>query len=562
MTEKKPKILTRDELWSRTVGDERPSTCSDIAGQLISRTAGSIESVEAPLIQPQVSVQSHRDEVLCPSETRLTAKVAEPVVESPRLVPATPQRLPGYLKLIVGHDGRPYLHTCGPSNPRAMPLGSLAANATIRSALAAVGKNLSRTEWAELNQEFMAWAELYGERLPVWYRVAPLPDGQGVEIDLGDAKDTRVRITPGKVTSPVQGSQVVFYRSQRTRPMATPASVGALDRLKKYVNLHPIEYVLFVAWLAYTLAHPKVTSTKFLILVLQGGQGSGKTSLCNNVILKLLDPSVIGVQRMPANEKDLAIAVQSSHVVAFDNVRGFKSAISDLFCIVSTGGQVTSRQLYTDAEQSVLQLHGALVLNGIHSFVQQSDLAQRCLTLQLQPITGEKRRSDTDLLQEFEEDLPAIQRGLFDLIANIFQHLPTAKVVASERMIDFVKWLAAMEAAQGVPNGVYQSEYSSLLQQGQLDSLLDNPLAAEVLAFAEGLRDGVWRGTPTELFEQLSESSPSSTTRSREWPANPITLSKRLVGLQASLLTQGVRIEFARGRQRTITITKVGGRDE
>jgi hypothetical protein len=562
MTEKKPKILTRDELWSQTFGEERPSTRSDIAEQLTSSTAGSVESVEAPLFQPQVPVQSNGDEVLRPPETRLTAIVCEPVLESQRLVPATPQRLPGNLKLIVGQDGHVYLHDRGSSNPRAMRLGSLAANATIRSALAAVGRNVNRTEWAELNQEFMAWAELYGERIPVWYRVAPLPDGHGIEIDLGDAKDTRVRITPGNVTLPVQGSQVVFYRSQRTRPMATPATVGNLDRLKKYVNLHPIEYVLFVAWLAYTLAHPKVASTKFLILVLQGGQGSGKTSLCNNVILKLLDPSVIGVQRMPANEKDFAIAVQNSHVVAFDNVRGFKSSISDLFCIVSTGGQVTSRQLYTDAEQSVLQLHGALVLNGIHSFVQQSDLAQRCLTLQLQPITGEKRRSDADLLQELEEDLPAIQRGLFDLIANIFQHLPTAKVVASERMIDFVKWLAAMEAAQGAPSGVFQSEYSNLLQQGQMDSLLDNPLAAEVLTFAEGLKNGVWRGTPTELFEHLNESFPYSTTRSREWPANPITLSKRLVGLQASLLTQGVRIELARGRQRTITITKVGGSDE
>ena len=160
------------------------------------------------------------------------------------------------------------------------------------------------------------------------------------------------------------------------------------------MNLHPKDYLLFVAWLSYTLAHPKVSTSKYLILILQGEQGSGKTSLCNNVILRLIDPSAIGVQRMQADEKDLAIAVQHAHVVAFDNVCGFKSSISDLFCIVSTGGQVTSRRLYTDAEQIVIHLHGALVLNGIHSFVTQSDLAQRCLTLQLLPIPDEKRQSD------------------------------------------------------------------------------------------------------------------------------------------------------------------------
>jgi hypothetical protein len=218
--------------------------------------------------------------------------------------------------------------------------------------------------------------------------------------------------------------------------------------------------------------------------------------------------------------------------------------------------------LYTDAEQSVLHLHGALVLNGIHSFVAQSDLAQRCLTLQLQPIPDEERKSDADMMRMLEEDLPAIQRGLFDLIAAVFVHLPTVKVEKTERMIDFVSWLAAMEAAHGVPPGVYQREYSEVLQQGQLDSLLDNLLASSVLSFADAQVDGSWSGTPADLLSLLSEALPFSATRSREWPSNPIALAKRLVGLQASLLTQGVRIESSRGKHRIITITKQGGRDE
>jgi hypothetical protein len=419
-----------------------------------------------------------------------------------------------------------------------------------------------RGELAELNDAIKAWVEQYGEQRNVWYRVAPIHPGPGIELDLINAQETRIRITAGKVMPVTQGSDIIFYRTPNARAIVLPAAVGNIDSLKSYVNLHPKDHPLFVAWLTYTLAHPKVSTSKYLILVLQGGQGSGKTSLCNNVILRLIDPSVIGVQRMPSDEKDLAIAVQHAHVVAFDNVRGFKSSISDLFCIVSTGGQVTSRRLYTDAEQIVIHLHGALVLNGIHSFVTQSDLAQRCLTLQLLPIPDEKRQSDPDMLRNLEADLPAIQRGLFDLIAAIFEHLPTVKVEKTERMIDFVRWLAAMEVAHGVPPGVYQREYSEVLQQGQLDSLLDNVLASAILSFIDERQGGQWSGTPGALLDLLSASQAIQVLRSREWPSNPIALSKRLVGLQASFVTQGVRIESSRGRHRTITITKLEGRDD
>lgn len=485
-----------------------------------------------------------------------------PVFDLVTDAPPIPGNLPASFEAFQGQDGHAYIRETEASVSLAHRVGSRSSNATLTGLAASRRASLKRGELAEANDAIQAWVEQYGLQRNVWSRVAPIHPWPGVEIDLQDARETRIRITAGKVMVITQGSDVIFYRTPNARAMVLPAKTGNLDRLKKYVNLHPKDYLLFVAWLSYTLAHPKVSTTKYLILVLQGGQGSGKTSLCNNVILRLIDPSAIGVQRMPVNEKDLAIAVQNAHVVAFDNVRGFKSSFSDLFCTVATGGQLVSRQLYTDAEQSVIQLHGALVLNGIHSFVTQSDLAQRCLTLQLRPIPDDKRQSDADMLWSLEEDLPAIQRGLFDLIAAVFEHLPSAKVEKSERMIDFVRWLAAMEVTHGVPPGVYQREYSEVLQQGQLDSLLDNVLASAILSFIEGQQGGQWSGTPGALFDLLSASQAIQVLRSREWPSNPIALSKRLFGLQASFLTQGVRIESSRGRHRTITITKLEGRDD
>ena len=137
------------------------------------------------------------------------------------------------------------------------------------------------------------------------------------------------------------------------------------------------------------------------------------------------------------------------------------------------------------------------------------------------------------MLREFELELPAIQRGLFDLISNIMLHLPTAEVTNPERMIDFVRWLAAYEKVDGVPPGIYQASYSAALCQGQRDSLLDNPLAAAILEFAEERMGTSWSGTPTELLTKLNATRSQSAQRSREWPQCPIGLSKRLGPLHA-----------------------------
>ena len=316
--------------------------------------------------------------------------------------------------------------------------------------------------------------------------------------------------------------------------------------------------MLLIAWITYTISLPKVSTSNYVILVLQGDQGSGKTSLCNNVLRNILDPNLIGVQVIPSNNKDLAIAAKNAHVLYYDNVRTITQSISDLLCITATGGALSSRELYSDSGQQVLQLHVATVLTSIHSFVDQPDLAQRCLPIDLLTIKGNARKSETTIVNELQKDLPAIMRGVFDLIARILKQLPNAEVTNPERMYDFSRWLAAYEKADGVPSGTYQLQYSDAINQGQLDSLMDNPLAAAVLVLAKSLRDhtpNTWSGTPTELHSALRNIVKVETTRSKDWPRNPISLSKRLKPLKASLLTQGVEVEFSRGVDRQITIT-------
>jgi len=470
-----------------------------------------------------------------------------------------PDNLAETLKIILGQNGKAYAIIQGAGNAYALAVGSKALNNRIRQLAMNEGIRLRKNDLSDLNHSLQAEAEMAGVRRDVWHRVAQTDEG--IVIDLGDDQHTHVRITPGQVEVVSAGSGVLFSRSQVSKAMAMPVQTGNLRLLDRYLNLSPIQRILFTAWVSYTLAHPKIPASKFVILVLQGNYGTGKSLLCRR-IQQLIDPSIVAVQIMPSNPKDLSIAAQNAHVLCYDNLRAISPSMADNLCTAATGGAISSRQLYSDADMNVIQLHVALVLNGIHSFIDQPDLAQRCLPLELLPINENQRKSEVQLEREFQQDLPAIMGGLFRLIADILTHLPAAKVTNPERMLDFVCWLAAMEMVDGAPAGTYQAEYSKALNQGQRDSLQENLLASEVLDFARQVAGSDWSGTPAELLNKLTMQASAQTQRSREWPQNAIALTKRLKPLQAGLMTQGVFLEFTRGKERMITVKIEGVVDD
>lgn len=460
-------------------------------------------------------------------------------------------------RLVLSQRGVAYGVVPAAGNYLALPVGGKQLTNIIRTLAHEEGSTLRGMDIKEINESLVAYAELAGTTEAVWYRVAPIEGG--IEIDMGDDQNTRAIIKDGTVRMVTHGSKTLFYRTPVSSAFVLPAGTGDLDLLKKYLNLHPVDQLLLVAWMSYTLAHPKVSTSKFPILVINGDQGTGKTSLCNHVIYPLIDPNVIGVQVFPASAKDLAIASQNAHVLCFDNMRSFKVAMADILCIAATGGAITNRALYTDADQHVHHLHVALVLNGIHHFITQPDLAQRCVPIRTLPLSADKRTSETTMLKTLQIDLPVIFRGLLDLIAQILQHVHDVELENPERMVDFTRWLAAMEKVHGAPAGIYQEAYRNALCEAQLESLMENILAASLIEFCDRIRGDTWSGTPAKLLDELNDLVSRGTTYSSEWPQNPIALSKRVNGLKASLLAQGIDIQFGRGKERTVTVRKARG---
>ncbi|WP_194944757.1 hypothetical protein [Limnohabitans sp. 2KL-3] len=440
--------------------------------------------------------------------------------------------------------------------PNLTAIGSAEFNSKVRALYRQKNRILKQREFNEIVEELNSVADEDGREVDLYVRVAPA-QGKGINIDLCDESGRCVHIdeTGPSICEPM--SDVLFLRPAPSRPLPTPDFKGSYVSLAQFVNLPSTDFHLLCGLISYTIAHPKVESTNYVFTVLKGTQGSGKTQ-ASKTIQKLIDPSTTGAQTLPSSDRELAILSQNCHLMVFDNMRDLSSKMSDALCIAATGGAVSGRQLYTDDGQKNVYLHGAILLNGIHPFMGQSDFADRCCVFELQQFRPGQRKDPAEMQAEFDRLYPEILGGFYQLIADIFRVLPTSAPTNPGRMIGFCKWLAAMEQVINLEPGELQNAYRSGQQDMQLESLLDNPLAAAILHFAERMQEDSLTLSPSDLYNSLSLVAQYSNNRSVAWPSSAASMSKRLHGLQAPLLSQGILIEWTRGKDRAITLRKVG----
>ena len=67
--------------------------------------------------------------------------------------------------------------------------------------------------------------------------------------------------------------------------------------------------------------------------------------------------------------------------------------MSDALCRLATGGGLGTRQLYSDADESLFDVQRPVILNGITSLAERGDLQDRCIPITLPVIDEDARRT-------------------------------------------------------------------------------------------------------------------------------------------------------------------------
>src|SRR4030095_12017990 len=116
------------------------------------------------------------------------------------------------------------------------------------------------------------------------------------------------------------------------------------------------------------MAAGRVAIGPYPLLAISGEQVSTKTVL-SKLLRALVDPHVAPVRALPREERELMIAANNGHLLAFDNLSGLPAWLSDALSRLASGGSFAVRQLYTDDEEVLFKAARPTLLNGIEDII-------------------------------------------------------------------------------------------------------------------------------------------------------------------------------------------------
>jgi hypothetical protein len=212
----------------------------------------------------------------------------------------------------------------------------------------------------------------------------------------------------------VRFTPVRFRRTAGMLPLPLPDRGGSIDDLASLLNLQSRnDFVLVVAWLVAALRG----RGPYPVLGISGEQGSAKTVL-TKILRSLIDPHVAPLRTLPRENRDLFIAANNGHVLAYDNLSGLSPWVSDSLCRMASGGGFAVRRLYTDEDEVLFEAARPAILNGIEDVITRTDLADRGIFLSLPHITAAQRRPEHELWRQFEVARPRMLGTLLDANAH------------------------------------------------------------------------------------------------------------------------------------------------
>jgi hypothetical protein len=377
-----------------------------------------------------------------------------------------------------------------------------------------------------------------------------------VWLDLGREDWCLIRVTD-KGWKVVPKADVPLIRSTGIEPLPIPKpDQTALLKLRALLNIErETDFRLIVAWLVAAL-YPK---GPFPLLALFGEQGSTKSNT-GKTLRRLVDPNSADLRAPSQSERDLLIAARNSRVIAWDNVSCITPQLADALCRLATGAGFSTRQLYTDTEETIVSVSRPVLFTGIPNVLVRGDLADRAVAITLPPIAADKRLPESEIQARFDADAPGILALLLDGVAMALKCLPTLKLPRLPRMADFARLACAAAPAFGWTEDDMLAALESNHAEVVTDLIEASPFAGAVLRLAAAAFPEPLLGTATELLQYVNRVTGGDPGDERRWPRDATRFSNLLREVAPALRRVGVEVTMSRrpGGTRQIKIQMKG----
>lgn len=352
-----------------------------------------------------------------------------------------------------------------------------------------------------------------------------------IEYDLCNHEQQYVVISPGQWDITTNHTHKFLKRqinSSQVLPQKTNKTLIKL--LQPFVNATKPELILLVVWLVQAFCQGSHS-----ILMIMAGRGSGK-SVLTKMLRRIIDPSKVGAGVLPLNEDHLLTTLTNSYVVAFDNTDELRKEQSDILCLAVTGATYTKRASYSTNNMAAFDLHNTLIINGIDILPSESDLAERCLLLNLIPITT-SRKTESEIDAELNEVLPEIMGAIFDTLSKAMEIIGNLTPQRLPRMAESYVEMLSIAMALGLPESKFEKIYFDNLHKiDKARSEIAIVQAVREYMTNEVLKDRKLSGTITEVYNKIKANYSGD---KKDLPNSPSRFSRKLSSEHAALFAAG-----------------------
>lgn len=330
------------------------------------------------------------------------------------------------------------------------------------------------------------------------------------------------------------------------RALPVPAvGLGTLPELLRpfLPGCRPEDVAIIVAWLVAAL-QGEMSDGEFPILLITGESGSAKSTI-TKFLRRLIDPHAVESREPTSDPRDLAAMVRNSYILAMDNVSRLTLEMSDRLCTLSVGGRgLGGRRLYTDYDDAGFSALRPIILNGIHNFVEQGDLADRALSVHLASVPDVERRDIAAVARDFEAAVPAILGALYDCVAAALKNFDTVELGPLPRLALFTRWACAAEKATSFEEGTIYAAIRANRREAA-ENLVERDTVAAALLDLLAERE-YFCGTAVELRDQLA---PYRRLGDDRWPQGTSAFIAHMGRIKPALRQLGVSVSN-QGRRR------------
>jgi len=395
--------------------------------------------------------------------------------------------------------------------------------------------------------QFCKWlAKQSKEKYQTFKRVGIDEGLNFIEVDLKREDGKVLRISRDCIC--IDTPKLKFINNKSSLPMPLPdVNINPKEAWKDFFeifNIHSREQLALIV--SFMLKTFYLAGEYPILAILGNREGVGKTTLAKYII-KMLDPTITPIKPHPKSIDDLLVLAKNNFLLSFDNLTHIGDSLSDALCILSTGGSLAKRQLFTDSEAVEYYLKNPVILTSIYDILKNRDLRRRSLIVELEKpikIIPEKR---------LEERFNKLQPKLYGYLCLCVQEALKEKIVNLPLLdiADFCEWILKAEPIFFV-SGI---DFLKLVDENRKEiskNILEGNL---ILQFIQSKleKQTIYETTTTELLKELKNLYPNEFNLK-----NAKSLGKEIKKIATDFEAFSIEVQFIRKpKERKIVFKKM-----